>query len=270
MIGLRHTTFQIFLWRNKMKITKNFIAIVLCLLLVTTSYATVSAEDSKSLKLVSKTVEVLDNGDVEVLIDIADNPGISSLSLSVSYDRNALTFKENGFVDTELMVGKLPTTLTENPFRLSWNHTSGTPENNYKNGTVAKLYFKANAGFYGETEISVIIVSSQTIVNNEIARPSYSKDVVKYYVTRDRLSIKDGEAFAYGLNGENLIIASYDEDSMVDCKVYPNGAGDVQIKVADVLDLSGATIVKAFLWEDLETCIPVCNHAEELNITDIN
>ena len=246
-----------------MKITKNFIAIVLCFLLVTTSYATVSAEDSKSLKLVSKTVEVLDNGDVEVLIDIADNPGISSLSLSVSYDRNALTFKENGFVDTELMVGKLPTTLTENPFRLSWNHTSGTPENNYKNGTVAKLYFKANEGFYGETEISVKIVSSQTIVNNEIARPSYSKDVVKYYVTRDRLSIKDGEAFAYGLSGETFIIASYDHDGMIDCKTYPALSGDVKIKIAEAIDTDGATKVKAFLWKDLETCMPLCNHVEE-------
>ena len=246
-----------------MKITKNFIAIVLCLLLVTTSYATVSAEDSKSLKLVSKTVEVLDNGDVEVLIDIADNPGISSLSLLVSYDRNALTFKENGFVDTELMVGKVPTTLTENPFRLSWNHTSGTPENNYKNGTIAKLYFKANEGFYGETEISVIIVSSQTIVNNEIARPSYSKDVVKYYVTRDRLSIKDGEAFAYGLNGETLIIASYDKDSMIDCKVYPNSTGDVKLTIADEINTTGATKVKAFLWENLEMLVPVCDCAEE-------
>ena len=66
-------------------------------------------------------------------------------------------------------------------------------------------------------------------------------------------------------------LASYDEDGMVNCKVYPDVAGDVQIKIADVLDLSGATKVKAFLWEDLDTLAPVCNHAEEeLNITDIN
>ena len=90
-------------------------------------------------------------------------------------------------------------------------------------------------------------------------------------VTRPKLAIKDGVAIANSANGETMIIASYDEDSMVDCKVYPNVAGDVQIKVADVLDLSGATKVKAFLWEDLETLVPVCNHAEEeLNITDIN
>ena len=50
---------------------------------------------------------------------------------------------------------------------------------------------------------------------------------------------------------------------MVDCKVYPNVVGDVQIKVADVLDLSGATKFKAFLWEDLKTLAPVCDCAEE-------
>ena len=247
-----------------MKITKNFIAIVLCLLLVTTSFVTVYAEESEFSGIVSKNVEVLENGDVEVLIDIAGNPGIMALILEVSYDRNALTFKEDGFVDTELLVGNLPTTLTENPFRLSWNHTSGTPENNYKNGTVAKLYFKANAGFYGKTEISVAIVSAQTIVNKQIARPSYEKDVVvKYYVTRDRLSIKDGEAFAYGLKGETFIIASYDHDGMIDCKTYPALSGDVKIKIAEAIDTDGATKVKAFLWKDLETCMPLCNHAEE-------
>ena len=90
-------------------------------------------------------------------------------------------------------------------------------------------------------------------------------------VTRPKLAIKDGVVVANSVNGETLIIASYDEDSMVHCKVYPNVSVDVQIKVADVLDLSGATKVKAFLWEDLDTLVPVCNHAEEeLNITDIN
>ena len=90
-------------------------------------------------------------------------------------------------------------------------------------------------------------------------------------VTRPKLAIRDGVAIANSVNGETLIIASYDENRMVDCKVYPNVAGDVQIKVADVLDLSGATKVKAFLWKGLDTLVPVCNHAEEeLNITDIN
>ena len=75
--------------------------------------------------------------------------------------------------------------------------------------------------------------------------------------------VKDGEAFAYGLNGETFIIASYDHDGMIACKTYPALSGDVKIKIAEAIDTDGATKVKAFLWKDLETCMPLCNHAEE-------
>ena len=91
--------------RNMRKLS----AIVLCLMLVTTSFATVSAEESEFSGIVSKKVNVLENGDVEVLIDLAGNPGITALSLSVKYDSSALTFKENGFVDTGLLKSRLDT-----------------------------------------------------------------------------------------------------------------------------------------------------------------
>ena len=90
-------------------------------------------------------------------------------------------------------------------------------------------------------------------------------------VTRPKLAIKDGVATANSVDGETLIIASYDENSMVDCKVYPNVIGDVKLTIADEINTTGATKVKAFLWKDLETCMPLGDHAEEeLNITDIN
>ena len=82
-------------------------------------------------------------------------------------------------------------------------------------------------------------------------------------VTRTKLAINDGEVVANYTKDETLIVASYGEDNMVDYKVYPNVVGNVKITIADVLDLDGATKVKAFLWEDLETLVPVCNHAEE-------
>ena len=254
-----------------MKITNKFIAIVLCLLLLITSFATVSAEEGEFSGIVSKTVEVSENGDVEVLIDIAGNPGITALILEVSYDDEVLTLKENGFTDTGLLVGNIQTTLTRNPFRLSWQHSDATAANNYQNGSVAKLAFEMKDGFVGTTDINVKVFSAQSFVDDMFVRaPSMESGVIS--VTRPKLAIKDGVAVANSVNGETLVIASYDDDNyMVDCKVYPNVAGDVQIKVADVLDLSGATKVKAFLWKDLETLVPVCNHAEEeLNITDIN
>ena len=241
---------------------KKFITIVLCMLLAISSVVTVSAEESKFSGIVSKKVEVLENGDVEVLIDIAGNPGISALKLEVKYDSSVLTLKENGFKDTGLLVGNLTTTLTLNPFRLSWNHYDGTPVNNYQNGTIGKLYFTMKDNFCGSTDIMINVISAQTIVNSQVVRPPAMESGV-ISVTRPKLAIKDGVAIANSVNGETFIIASYDEDSMVDCKVYPNVVGDVQIKVADVLDLSGATKVKAFLWEDLKTLAPVCDCAEE-------
>ena len=241
---------------------KKFITIILCMLIAGSSLVTVSAEESEFSGIVSKNVEVSETGDVEVLIDIAGNPGITALILEVSYDSEVLTLKENGFTDTKLLVGNSPTTITRNPFRLGWIHSDATAANNYKNGTIAKLAFEMKKGFYGTTNVEVTYISAQTFIDDIFVRPPDMKSGV-ISVTRPKLAIKDGVAIANSLNGETLIIASYDENRMVDCKVYSNVSGDVQIKVADVLDLSGATKVKAFLWKDLETCMPLCNHAEE-------
>jgi hypothetical protein len=253
-----------------MKNMRKLLAIVLCLLLVPTSFATVSAEEGEFSGIVSKNIEVTETGDVEVLIDIAGNPGIMALILDVYYDSEVLTLKENGFTDTGLLVGNVETTITKNPFRLGWQHSDATSVNNYKNGNIAKLAFEMKDGFIGTTNVEVKVVEAQTFGEDYVFRLVPMESGV-ISVTRPKLAIKDGVAIANSVDGETLIIASYDENSMVDCKVYPNAAGDVQIKVADVLDLSGATKVKAFLWKDLETCMPLGNHAEEeLNITDIN
>jgi len=252
-----------------MKNINKFIAIVLCLLLVTTSFATVSAEESEFSGIVSKNIEVTETGDVEVLIDLAGNPGIMALILEVYYDSEVLTLKENGFTDTGLLVGNVETTITKNPFRLGWQHSDATSANNYKNGTIAKLALEMKDDFIGTTNVEVKVIEAQTIGKDYVfALVPMESGVIS--VTRPKLAIKDGVVVANDTNGKTLIIASYDEDSMVDCKVYPNLAGNVKITIADVLDLNGATKVKAFLWEDLEACMPVCNHAEEeLNITDI-
>ena len=245
-----------------MKNINKFIAIVLCFLLVTTSFAMVSAEESEFSGIVSKEFEVSENGDVEVLIDIAGNPGITSLSLKVSYDSDVLTLKENGFVDTEILVGNITTALDRNPFRLSWQHSDASAQNNYKNGTIAKLYFKMKDDFCGSTDIAVDVYSAQTMVDDEFVRPPAMENGV-ITVTRKKLAIKDGVAIANGLDGETLMIASYDGNKMIDCKAYSNAAGNVKITIADVLNTSGATKVKAFLWENLENCMPVYDCVEE-------
>ena len=245
-----------------MKNINKFIAIVLCLLLVTTSFATVSAEESEFSGIVSKNVEVMENGDVEVLIDIAGNPGIMALILEVSYDSEVLTLKENGFTDTGLLVGNVETTITKNPFRLGWQHSDAPAANNYKNGNIAKLTFEIKDGFIGTTNVEVKVIEAQTIGKDYVfGLVPMESGVIS--VTRPKLAIKDGVAIANSVDGETLIIASYDEDQMIDCKVYPKVAGDVKLTIADDINTTGATKVKAFLWKDLETLVPVCNHAEE-------
>ena len=246
-----------------MKNINKFITIVLCFLLVTISFVTVYAEESEFSGIVSKTVKVAENGDVEVLIDIAGNPGIMALILEVSYDSEVLTLKENGFTDTGLLVGNVETTITRNPFRLGWQHSDATAANNYKNGNIAKLAFEMKDGFIGTTNVEVKVIEAQTIgKDNVFTLVSMESGVIS--VTRPKLAIKDGVAIANSVDGETLIIASYYENRMVDCKVYPNVAGDVKLTIADEINTTGATKVKAFLWENLETLVPVCDCAEEI------
>ena len=246
-----------------MKNINKFIAIVLCLLLVTTSFATVSAEESEFSGIVSKNIEVTETDDVEVLIDIAGNPGIMALILEVSYDSEVLTLKENGFTDTGLLVGNVETTITKNPFRLGWQHSDATSANNYKNGNIAKLAFEMKDGFIGTTNVEVKVIEAQTIGKDYVfTLVPMESGVIS--VTRPKLAIKDGVAIANSVDGETLIIASYYENRMVDCKVYPNVAGDVKLTIADEINTTGATKVKAFLWENLETLVPVCDCAEEI------
>ena len=246
-----------------MKNINKFMAIVLCLLLVTTSFATVSAEESEFSGIVSKNIEVTETDDVEVLIDIAGNPGIMALILEVSYDSEVLTLKENGFTDTGLLVGNVETTITKNPFRLGWQHSDATAANNYKNGNIAKLTFEINDGFIGTTNVEVKVIEAQTIGKDYVfSLVPMESGVIS--VTRPKRAIKDGVAIANSVNGETLIIASYDEDQMIDCKVYPKVAGDVKLTIADDINTTGATKVKAFLWKNLETLVPVCDCAEEI------
>ena len=244
-----------------MKNKKTFITIILCLLFVITTVVTVSAEESTFSGIVSKTVEASGDGDVKVSIDIAGNPGITAIKLWVSYDKNVMTVKENGIKDTELLAGKIQNTFIEGRFPLSWQDSGMTAANNYQDGTIAEIDFKLNEDFFGTTDVTVTVEFAENFVNGKFGdAPPMQTGVIS--VTRDKFALKDGVAIANGLKNETLIIASYNGDSMLDCKAYPNTTGNLRITVADVLDTNGATKVKAFLWESLETFAPVCDFIE--------
>ena len=181
-----------------------------------------------------------------------------------------LTLKNNTVTDTGLLEGKYPNSFVAGRTPVSWVGSDENPVNNYENGTIAIAEFEMKEGFYGTTEVKVEIEFAQNFVDDNFGNAPDMEDGI-ITVTRPKLAIKDGVVVANSVDGKTLILASYGEDNMVDYKVYPNVAGNVKITIADVLDLNGATKVKAFLWKDLETLVPVCNHAEEeLNITDIN
>ena len=232
------------------------------MLLAISSVATVSAEESEFSGIVSKNVEVSETGDVEVLIDIAGNPGITAFKFWLCYDTDVLTLKNNIVKDAGLLEGKYPNSFVAGRTPVSWSGIDTNPVNNYENGTIAIAEFKMKEGFYGTTEVKAEIEFAQNFVDEKFGNAPAMEDGI-ITVSRQRLAIKDGVAIANSVDGETLIIASYDEDRMVDCKVYPNSTGNVKLTIADEINTTGATKVKAFLWEDLETLVPVCNHAEE-------
>ena len=133
-----------------MKITKNFIAIVLCLLLLITSFATVSAEESEFSGIVSKTVKVAENGDVEVLIDIAGNPGIMALLIGFEFDAEQLQYagfeKGKVFSDYEIAEndGELKLMCLEN-------------EDVKGDGELVTLKFKVVGKNNAKTDVKVVI-----------------------------------------------------------------------------------------------------------------
>ena len=245
-----------------MKNMRKLLAIVLCLLLVTTSFATVSAEDGEFSGIVSKNIEVTETDDVEVLIDIAGNPGITAIKLWVSYDTDVLNVKENGIKDTGLLVGKINNTFIEGRFTLSWQDSGADAANNYQNGTIAEIDFEMAEDFIGSTDVTVEIEFAQNFVNGKFGKVT-TMESGTVSVSRSKLAVKDGVAISNCLDGETFVIASYAEDKMLDCKVYPNSTGNVRIQASDVLITDGATKIKAFLWEDLETLVPVCESTEE-------
>ena len=63
----------------------------------------VSADECVFSGIVSQSVDVSDNGDVEVPIDISGNPGITAIKLEVSYDSDILTLKSDGITDKNLL-----------------------------------------------------------------------------------------------------------------------------------------------------------------------
>ena len=102
-------------------------------------------------KIIVNGVEAAPGDTVSVGIEIANNPGIISMTLDVAFDP-ALTLLR--VEDTGLLPGTVPCTVMQNPFTLVWTNDSAS-ENFYVNGTLTYFVFKvadnAEPGVYNIT-----------------------------------------------------------------------------------------------------------------------
>lgn len=98
---------------------------------------------------------------VEVPIVISNNPGITALSLDISYDTTKLNLIN--VIDCEILGTSTSTfgnDLSMVPYTLCWDDLSA--EDNDDNGTVAVLMFKVLSYATGEAEISINLNQSST------------------------------------------------------------------------------------------------------------
>ena len=102
-------------------------------------------------KIIVNGVEAAPGDTVSVGIEIANNPGIISMTLDVAFDP-ALTLLR--VEDTGLLPGTVPCTVMQNPFTLVWTNASAS-ESFYVNGTLTYFVFKvadnAEPGAYNIT-----------------------------------------------------------------------------------------------------------------------
>ena len=143
---------------NKKIITYFIIAVFMTLL----PSQIISADSSNNGKLTISSVSSVKNETVEVVVSLADNPGIWSMGVKITYNANALTLVSttNGQIVAEDYV--VATTSTSgSQYYLAKNRTL---TNKTGNGKLLTLIFKVNnAAASGNYDIKANIVSGNTI-----------------------------------------------------------------------------------------------------------
>ena len=90
---------------------------------------------------------------VEITVSVANNPGIISAALDVTYDRDKLRLTE--VKDAELLAKPTFSQSTEKyPYYISWNDALAS-KNNTGNGTLVTLTFEILKGASGEAEVGL-------------------------------------------------------------------------------------------------------------------
>ncbi len=126
-------------------------------------------------------------GTVQVPVTISNNPGVVSMSFTITYDESVLTLIE--VKDTELISGALHSDNLSSPYQLTWANDT-VREDIIENGTVAVLVFKiADNTADGDYSVSV----SYDYENYDII--NYNGSSVYFNTVEGVVSIRD---FLYG------------------------------------------------------------------------
>ena len=136
-----------------MKLSRRILAVLLAVLMISASASFAAAAADEPTVAIS-TAQGKKGKSVEITVSIANNPGIVSMTLNLTYDAAAL--KLTGVADTGLMPGQMHTTTYTSPYTLTWANDTA-PANITVNGTFAKLTFEILTDVVGEYPIMVSV-----------------------------------------------------------------------------------------------------------------
>ncbi len=129
---------------------KKLLALCLTVMLVVAMVPAVSAADAATISV--NNVEAAAGETVDVVVSLANNPGIVSMRIEVAYDANVLEFVSKAGGDAFGGMAYGPDTA--NPFIFNWVDTLNP--NNTTNGTFAVLTLKVKEGAaLGKSDITV-------------------------------------------------------------------------------------------------------------------
>ena len=113
----------------------------------------VNTKDAGNPVITVSSAEAVPGETVEIIVSIADNPGLISMALNVHYDSALTLIAVN---DTELLPGQTHSdNYALNPYLLSWVNDAAT-SNYYVNGDLVKLTFVVSANAEaGEHPVSI-------------------------------------------------------------------------------------------------------------------
>jgi hypothetical protein len=177
---------------NQVKTTYNFMSIGEATVTVNYSGFTANFQCTVTQIETDATIQVESKsgnagGTVQVPVVIANNPGIVSMSLTITYDECVLTLVEVN--DTELIGGALHSDNLSSPYQLTWANDT-IKEDIVENGSVVILVFKiADDAPNGDYSVEV----SYDYENYDIL--NYSGASVYFHTVEGVINIRD---FLYG------------------------------------------------------------------------